>query len=56
MVSESKQQGSMFALAFDLRCRQASHALTRAVFGRSTVSLRRLPTGAGASERSGGGG
>ena len=46
----------MYALAFDLRTRQASQALTRVALCLSTDSLRTPPAGAGRSERSGGGG
>ena len=45
----------MYVLAFDLRTRQASQALTRVGFCLSTDSLRVPPAGAGRRERSGGG-
>jgi hypothetical protein len=45
----------VYVLAFDLRTRQASQALTRVAFCLSADSLRTPPAGAGRSERSGGG-
>jgi hypothetical protein len=45
----------MYVLAFDLRTRQASQALTRVPLCFSAGSLRVPPAGAGKSERSGGG-